>query len=303
MAITIDTALKRAAVTQEGFTALKRRLNPIMAFARMIQSTPLLGTDVINVPYIPLVTTASTDFVPATGYVMTDGDIQNRAVTINKRKYQSLSYSSADQSRQPFLLTDEIWVQKMEKLILDVTTDIISVVTFANYGDAVYTGAAGGFNLAALATIREACINAGWPLTMGSLVLNPSFDAKFIQDANILPAMNYGGSETIRTARPPEILDFAYLGGSPVPSNGELLAGFVALPSAILVGIAPIIPTTEVRSELTTYELLTDEETGITITYRQWGNPDMDQTRGIMEMTYGYAKGEGAALKRIVTAV
>ncbi len=251
---------------------------------------------------MPLVTAASTDWNAANGYVMTDGDIQNRPITIDKRKYQSLSYSSQDQSRQPFILTDEIWIQKMEKLILDVTLDIMSVVTLANYGAAVYTGAASGFNLSALATIREACINAQWPQTMGSLVLNPSFDAKFIQDANILPAMNYGSDVTVRSGRPPEVLDFDYFGGAPVPSNAQNLAGFVTLQSAIMVGIAPIAPTPEVRNQLTSYELMSDEETGITIVYRAWGNPDMDQSRGIIEMTYGYAKGETEALKRIVTA-
>ncbi len=302
MAVTIDSALKRAQVTREGFTALRKRLNPLKAFASNIQSGMLLGTNVVNVPYVPLVTAASTDFVAGDGYVMSDGDISVRPVTVNKRKYQSLSYSSQEQTQQPFLLTDEIWVQKMEKLILDVTLDIMTVITAANYGSAVYTGAASGFNLAALATVRKACIDAQWPLTMGSLVLNSAFDAAFIQDANILPAMNYGGSETVRSGRPPEILDFDYLGGSPVPANGENLSGFVALPSAIMIAMAPIEPTDEVRKQLTSYELLTDEESGITITYRKWGNPDMDQTRGIMELTYGYAKGEADALKRFVTA-
>ncbi len=302
MAITIDTALKRAAVVQEAFTAFRKRLNPLKVFASNLQRVPLQGTNVVNVPYIPLVTAASTDWNAANGYVMTDGVVQVRPITIDKRKYQSFGYTSEEDTRQPFAMTDEIWMQKIEKLILDVTLDVSSIITAANYGSAAYTGAASGFNLAALATVRQACIDAQWPLTMGSLVLNSSFDAKFIQDANILPAMNYGSDATVRKARPPEILDFDYYGGAPVPANGENLAGFVALPSAVLIAAAPIIPTDEVRKQLSTYEFYTDEESGLTLTFREWGNPDLDQTRGIVEFTYGYAKGEGDALKRFVTA-
>ena len=54
--------------------------------------------------------------------------------------------------------------------------------------------------------------------------------------------------------------------------------------------------------DATRYEIVTDEATGISIEFRQWGDPDSDQTRMIIEANYGFAKGEAAAINRLVSA-
>ena len=47
---------------------------------------------------------------------------------------------------------------------------------------------------------------------------------------------------------------------------------------------------------------MTDPETGISIEYRKWFDADLDTMKSVMEVNYGYAVGEAAALKRIVSA-
>ena len=54
------------------------------------------------------------------------------------------------------------------------------------------------------------------------------------------------------------------------------------------------------RERLTAYEVATDPETGLTIEYRLWGDPDSDSRKEVFECNYGYVKGDGAALKRII---
>jgi hypothetical protein len=76
----------------------------------------------------------------------------------------------------------------------------------------------------------------------------------------------------------------------------------VALPEALLVAFSPVQPAPAVRSHLTAYETVTDPETGLTIEYRSWGDPDTDTEKSVMEVNYGFAKGHEAALKRIVSA-
>ncbi len=87
-----------------------------------------------------------------------------------------------------------------------------------------------------------------------------------------------------------------------VPANGENLVGFASYPSAVLVGFSPIEPAESVRRMLTAYEVVEDPETGIYIEYRAWGDPDTDSHKEVIEVNYGYAIGEAAALKRIVSA-
>ena len=54
------------------------------------------------------------------------------------------------------------------------------------------------------------------------------------------------------------------------------------------------------RGQLAGYEIVAEPETGISIEHRRWGNPDMDSTREILEVSYGYAAGEAKALVRLV---
>jgi hypothetical protein len=76
----------------------------------------------------------------------------------------------------------------------------------------------------------------------------------------------------------------------------------VALPEAILVAFSPIKPSPGVLNHLTAYEVAVDPETGLTIEYRSWADPDTDTEKQVLEVNYGFALGHAAALKRIVSA-
>lgn len=134
MAITVNSALKRQAVVAQSLVALTRILSPLLAFSRSYSEVPLLGTNKIAVPYIPLETAASTDWVANDGYVAGNATVAAREITVDKRKYQSLGNDSETNSRQPFTMTDELIQQKVEKLGYDVLTDIMSLITATNYG-------------------------------------------------------------------------------------------------------------------------------------------------------------------------
>jgi hypothetical protein len=50
------------------------------------------------------------------------------------------------------------------------------------------------------------------------------------------------------------------------------------------------------------YQSVTDPETGLTVEYRSWADADTDSTKDVIEVNYGYARGDAAAIKRIVSA-
>ena len=141
MAITVNTSLKRQAIVAEHMSALARILAPLKAFSRAHNNIPLQGTNKIAVPYIALETAASTDWNASNGYVAGDGTVGVKEITVDKRKYQSLGNDSETNSRQPYVMTDELLKQKLDKLAYDVLTDIMSAITISNF--AALTGVTG----------------------------------------------------------------------------------------------------------------------------------------------------------------
>lgn len=81
----------------------------------------------------------------------------------------------------------------------------------------------------------------------------------------------------------------------------ERLAGMAVGPSAILCAFAPVPPTDGVRQLLVDYQQVTDGDTGATLEYKRIAYPDTDEEAQFIEAHYGYAVGESAAIKRIIT--
>ena len=71
--------------------------------------------------------------------------------------------------------------------------------------------------------------------------------------------------------------------------------------SAVLVVTAPIMPTPEVRALMTRYDVVVHPSLGITFEYRRFGDTTLDQTKEIIECSYGAAVGLETALARITT--
>jgi hypothetical protein len=183
-----------------------------------------------------------------------------------------------------------------------ISDDIFSSVTLANFGAAAFTGAAAGMNIAAVANLQKFAIDAEWPEARRSLVLNSEYHAKLITDSAVISALNYGSSDAVRMGTVPELLGFNYVGGAKVPSNGQNLVGFIAIPSAIGIAMAPVAPDPAVRAQLIAFEQYVDEDQSFTLTYREWGDPQKDTVHRVIECAYGYAVIEPAGLERMVSA-
>lgn len=301
-AITVPAGLKLDRILNTALIALKRRLLPLMAFSVVHRDVMLQGTDIVRVPFVPLDQTASLDYDDNIGYEEGDGTIESRPVTINKRKYQTLSFTSQQLARQPILELEQILVAKTNQLAEDVIADIFSAVTAANYGAAAYTGAASAFDSDDIVAVRKVCADAMWPETGRALVVNNTMDLYVMSDDNIKQAYAFGGSEGIREGRVARLLGFDYYSAPILPDNSENLLGFVSLPSAMLVAFSPIEPAEEVLNLMTDYRAVSDPETGLTLEYRAFGNAQGDKVTRIVECNYGYAVGDAAQLKRLVSA-
>lgn len=303
---TIDATLKRNVVLQEICRAFAIKLAPLRAFSTVFGGIRLEGTDKITVPYFPLVGTASTDFVPANGYVMGDSTQNGKEVTINKRKYQPIRFDSSEMARQPALNLMQIGVMKAEKLATDVFNDVLSIVTNANYGAAASTGLASAFDAADVVDLSGVADTAEWPTTGRALFLKSAYKTNLLK-ANVITAtqlswQNYGSVAPIQDGVVSRLAGFDIYQTEQIPANGENLVGFISSPSGISVATAAVNPNEDVMNQLAAYELVTHPTLGISFEYRRWGNADFDQARQVIECNYGYALLEAAGIKRIVSA-
>lgn len=290
--------------------AFKRAILPVTVLSTVFRNVILKGTNKVEVPYYPLQGADSKDFNGSYAFDTGAGSSTGtREVTINKRKYQPLALTGAELSRIPTLNAQTLGEMKGEKLAFDVIQDILSVVTAANFGAAAFTGAASGFDSDDVIDLRTAAntnavggVNSPWPETGRGLLLNPAYDGALLKDHVFSQAYSIGTAQAIQEGKLPRIFGFNYGQSAAIPANGENLVGFAVYMSAILAAFSPIEPPEAVKQRLTQYEVVTDPDTGISIEYRVWGDPDSDTEKRVLECNYGYAKGEAAALKRLVSA-
>lgn len=305
---TIDAGLQRQVILQDVVIRdFKRRVLGLDMFSTVFRNVPLQGLNTVEVPYYDLDSSASTNFVSGTGYTTIGNTSSGKkeitvgeGATNGKRKYQALAFSSQEIARQPYLKIAQLAGLKAEKLAYDIEQDVLSIITAANFGAASVTKAAALFTSDDLADLKAAC--KAWPAEGRGLVLDSAYDANLLKDPAFKYALNAASDSAIKEGRLyPRVFGFDYVENPNIPTNSENLVGFAFWKYAILVAFAPVPPTDEVRRAGTTWELVTDPDTGISLEYRAFGNNVTDAATHVIESSYGYAAGVTTALKRIVT--
>lgn len=301
LGVTIPSNLKLDVILDAALREFSNTILPLRAFSTIFNDVMLRGTNKIVVPYYKLATAASRDYNGS--YLFDSGEHDSLEVEVTKRKYQSLALTSAEIARQPYLNAEEIGAQKGRKLAEDVIADILSLVTATNFGAAIFTGAASTFDTDAVINIRTALNVDNWPKTGRSLILDSAYDGSLAKDEPLLHAEKSGSADQLRTGTVRPFMGFeGYYDTNMIPANGENLVGMVVYKSGILTAFSPIEPAEDVRSNMIDYRSVVDPASGITLEYRQWGDPNTDTSMRVIEVNYGYAKGEAAAIKRIVSA-
>lgn len=297
---TIDTALKRTVIMNDIMRAFKRRLLNLSVFSTRYENIPLEGTRKMAVPFYNLDTTASTDYVAATGYTFaSDTDVGVREVDISNRKFQSMNFTSDTFRRQPYFRPEVHLMLKAEQLAVDVWTAIMGVITAANYGASVFNAEAGTFDSDDMSTLRGIAETNDWPTIGRAAVLSTDHEVALGQDDYVKSALHSGSDQTLREGSTGRLYGFDMYFSPRIPTNSEDLNGFITMPQSVIVGTAPILPAPGVRQTLLSYEVVIDPDTGIAFEYRYGSDVWLDTDREVIECNFGFAKGNASALKRI----
>jgi hypothetical protein len=208
---TVSTDLKRTVILQQAIRAFAIRILPLSAFAVTFNGVRLQGTDKVAVPYFPLITTASTAFVAGTGYTtFVNSNSDAKTVTVDKRQYLGLTWTSAELARQP--LMDLVMATQLiaDQLGLDVVNDFLSIILQATYGASVKAEPAAAFDSDDVIDLKGVADVANWPAMGRSLILNSAYDVNLLKDQAIKNAMAFGDNSPIREGRIQRIAGFDY---------------------------------------------------------------------------------------------
>jgi len=271
---------------------LKRRLALIFAFSLDLSAEASQPGGTIQVPLISAGT--ADDFNASTNnYKASESDITAKTVTINKRKLSKFGISDAQNANFPAAWWErksEMGVNACAAAALD---DVYALITAANYGDEDADKLAltlAGFKKAGVGAIRAAAVKKGLNPSMCTLALNPDFYSALLAD---LDSASYGGEEAIRQGFIPNLLGFGKIVEAPDYDS----PGFVCHADAIAFAnryLAPVDP-----SSYSEAGSVTDEDSGLTVGIRKYGDPDTGLLSVSAELAYGLDVGAGDALMRL----
>jgi len=272
---------------------LRRKLAAIFAFSLDLSADAAKVGELIRVPLINA--DAADDFDASTNnYKATKANLTDREVKINKRKLAKFGIDDLQAS----IHNPNWWERKAEananSCAAAALADILGLVTAANFGDEdgdKVALALGAVSTKGIASVRAAAVKKGLTPSMAALVLNSDYYSALL---GVLDSAVYGGAEAIRTGVIPNLLGFAKIIEAPTMT----LAGFVCHPDAIAVGnrhLAPVEPRS--YQEVGT---ATDDDSGLTVGVRKYGDPDTGLLSVSCELCYGREVGNPKALLRIL---
>lgn len=272
---------------------LKRRLALIFAFSLDLSAEAAQKGGTVQVP---LISAATADDFNATSnnYKASEDDITAKTVAIVKRKLSKFGISDSQNANFPaswWERKSEMGINACASAALD---DIYGLITALNYGDEdpdKLTLTLAGFKKSGVGTIRAAAVKKGLDPSASTLALNPDFYSALLAD---LDSASYGGEEAIRQGYIPNLLGFGKIMEAPNYSA----PGFVCHPDAIAFAnryLAPVDPAS--YSEAGS---VTDDDSGLTVGIRKYGDPDTGLLSVSAELCYGLDVGAGDALLRLI---
>jgi hypothetical protein len=307
MANTIDSDLYGVNIAAGAIRVMQSDVKPIAVFSTDFSPAPAskYGTVIV-----PLTTAGSTsvDFVAANGYVKGDTTVSERTVALSGHKYQNWHITDIEAVKSPFLGTNgvqQIGVEKTQKLLIDVFSNILSVVTLGNYGNAAtdkLTVAAAAFDRDDLVDLAGLCDNANWPEVSRNVLLKPDHWRAVTKD-QATAADAYGAASIRQQANngfPMDGFDGVWRCNS-IPANNESLVGFACMPSAIAIANR-YLPPVNGGAAGSVYQPITEPTTGLTLGYREYYDDQAGCIVAVLECLYGFSIGNATAIKRIVTA-
>lgn len=279
----------------QGFTAT---IAPMAALNTLFSDSAAQKGDRISVPRLASALDAAADKSVGAAYTVQDIDSDSVEIVLNKHKYVSMGADDIEIANSSALTLERYGVRKGNLLAKTVVQDIWSEITNANFGAAVFTGAASTFDEDDVADIADSCDDADMPTEDRYLVLSNAYITALRKAGAIKDTSGYGFN-AIQSGELPMLHGFKIIPSNIIPGNAENLVGFATDGSGIAAAFRYLQP--QAGNKYTRAEPIVGEG-GITLGLREWYSEDYGNNRAVMECVYGYETGLSAGIKRLVSA-
>jgi hypothetical protein len=267
---------------------------PLSKFSTSYNTDAARRGTFITVPIVSNIT--ATTAYPA--YEVSDvnmGTANQNGVGISLQSYYKATVGVQDIQfhGSSFIDVEKFAFQQGKAVAKAVFQDVVGGTVNVTSGSNVFytqtvTGGAASFGVSAIRTARQTLVAAGASIEDAFLVLNPAAFANLLSDStNLLANLAFGG-DAIREGKVPRILGLDAMEVASMPSTNNVF-GFVAHPSAIAVAVRPLTP--QDNSYYIESRVISDDETGLSLTYRRHYQPANGTHWVTFESLYGYTAG------------
>ena len=276
---------------QEALTAFTASLAPLNAFSHSFSGVTAQRGSAVIVPRVDVLT--ATTFAYANNssrpYEAGGGTINTITVNLDQHKYVTVDITDIQSANQGPAVMTNFYRQMGKALGRHVLETVWANFTTLNFGLAIAS--------ASIASIGRTKVNGGRAVMVGrnvpsdslSLIVNPTLHQTLLDDANISQAFQYGGSEGVREARIPRLLGMSVYESNILPSNSISLAGMIVHPDALAIAIRALQPQRPEAYSM--FQIATDDESGLSMGYREYFEPATGKLYAAMECVFGSAVG------------
>lgn len=280
---------------QGAIEAFANKLAPINAFSYNINQEGAGLNDIVRVPFVDAQSSASLAFNYATGYATAGDNVIGKNITLDYLYYKRWDVTDQEILRMSPEVLRRLGGNVGSRLAADAVANILGQVTTANYiSQSTYSSSL--FNSqAAFADLQQICNTLKWP-DQRALLVNPSLYGTIVSNSTLVNYA-YGNPSVVQEGKLPKYFGFEPYVVTNLPANGELLQGFACNPDAILLGMAYHRPQDEIP--YTAKQMLKDEQTGLVLGFRQWGDWSKASVVRVLDVLMGKAVGNASAIVRI----
>jgi hypothetical protein len=267
---------------------------PITSFTYAV--FPAEGCSLNAVVRVPVcqTTASSQDFSYATGYATDGSSITGLPITLNNFKYQRISLNDSEYAQiNPDSLI-AVGQTAGEKLANDVVSAVISgVVNGSNY-PTTSSFACNQFSSSnAWVSMSKAADDNKWSKER-SVIGNTSFKYYTLLNQNLV-ANTYGNADPVQNANVSSLYGFTPYTTTIMGSNPQ---AFFVSKNAIAFANGVIAPQNNIP--YSSYKVITDEKSGLTFSYKEWGDPKYGITYRVIDCLFGYAKNDATGLIHVL---
>jgi hypothetical protein len=293
------TNIQDKIIIDAGIAQLNKILAPIRAFSTSFTAEPGRKGDTVLVPNWK--TRTAVDF--AGDYETADSTDAGVPVAINKHLFSNAHVSDREFSESSADFFGGIGAQLAKAVAVGAFGHLVSFITAANFGDTaadkVIAAAATDFTKASVLSARAMLAAKGARADESAGVLDSAYYSNLLNDAVFL-AMNFGGTEAVRSGSIPGLYGFDGVHETTgIPAAQTTLKGWFGHRSSLAAAWRTLLPISDRLYEVA--QVVTDDETGIGLTYRRWYSTKSGKMWFAFEALFGAAK-VNSALVRVATA-